>query len=623
MKSFLSHCAVLRRLLLAGAAALGLSSAGAQTTVPVQIAPVVTVATRLPESTGTTGTALDVVSGGDLAQEQLATLADAFSGVPGAPLFATGQAGAATSLFLRGANSNQTLFLVDGIRLNDANTDYANFLSGARIFPADSIEIARGPQSTLYGSEAVGGVVSLHMAPGRGSPAESLEIEAGSFGTLDGQITAQGGLGTWGYNLGVSAAETNNDRVNNEFKDINADLRLDDTVSGNFRFGATLRGLDERYDDPGDAFTNNLYDYEREQNWLATVFADARLSENLLSHLIIGGQDRRFISYEPTPGQPTVETVDQTLRGVIDWQVSGRLTETNLLTGGITADTGSNINTGFGSIDKHQSLVSVFGEDEWTPDPDLHLTGGLRHDDYNTFGGATTGRVTLADMVAENALKLRGSYGTGFDAPSFLDLYGRSAFFVGNPALRPEHTHGWDAGLDYYVPGQKETLSATWFENSYSDLIEDNFNVSPATAFNVNRARTRGLELALSCLFFQTAKAKIAYTYLEAQDLTDDTPLLRRPRHSLSGDVHDELAPGLIVGVGGAYVGHRPDVDALTFATVDDPGYTVVRAYASWQITPQFAVKVRVENALDRLYEPVNGYPQPGRGIYGSAELKF
>lgn len=614
--------APVRRLLWAAAALLGASAAAAQPT-PIQLAPVVTTATRLPESAALSGTAIDVVSGADLAQEQLTTLADALSGVPGAPAFGTGQAGAATSLFLRGSNSNQTLFLVDGIRLNDANTDYANFLSGSRIFPTDTVEVARGPQSTLYGSEAVGGVVAVRQAPGQGAASETVDVEAGSFGTIDGMVAAQAGRAGWDYNLAASAGETDNQRANNRFRNLNVALRVDDQATSNLLLGVTLRGLDERYGDPGDEFTNNPYDYETEANWLATVFADARLSENLLSHLTIGGQDRRFLSYVPAPGQPTAVTVDKSLRGVIDWQVTGRLTETNQLTAGLTSDTSSNVNTGFGSVNRHQSLFSVFGEDVWTPAPGLQATGGLRRDDYNTFGGATTGRATLAWLVADNSLKLRGSYGSGFDAPSFLDLYGKSAFFVGNPALRPERSHGWDAGLDYYAPGRKETLSATWFVNDYRDLIVDNFQVFPGTTANVQRARSQGAEVALAARLFAAVQGRIAYTYLEAVNLTAQTPLLRRPRHSLGADLHESFGSAWIVGAGGAYVGHRPDVDARSFATVDDPGYTVVRIYASCQLTSRLALKARVENALDRRYEPVNGYPQPGTGIFGSAELRF
>ncbi len=610
------------RLVLAAAALCGALTLRAQT-VPFQLAPVVVSATRVAEPSSNVGTAIDVVSGADVERQQLTTFAAALSGVAGAPAFATGQTGAATSLFLRGANSNQTLFLVDGIRLNDANTDYANFLGGARIFPTDSIEVARGPQSTLYGSEAVGGVVSLRMAPGTGQPAETVTAEAGSFGTVDGVVTAQAALGPWAYNVAVSGEQTQNDRVNNALDSTNVALRLDDQISTDLHIGATLRGLVQRYGDPGDAFTNNLLDYEREENWLATVFADFRLTENILSHLTFGGQERRFVAVVPAPGRPAQVSVTKNLRGVLDWQFTARLTENNLFTGGVTAESGSTIATGFGNINKHQTLFSYFGEDEWTPIANLHLTGGLRHDDYNTFGGATTGRATLAWLIANGMVKVRGSYGSGFDAPSFLDLYAKSAFFVGNPTLRPETSHGWDGGLDIYLPGDKTTLSATGFQTDYGNLIIDNFNVFPGTAQNVERARTRGVELSANTILFNHARAKVAYTYLEARNLSENTALLRRPRNSLAADLWSDLGGGFTAGVGGSYVGRRPDVDARTFATVIDPGYTVVRAYAAWQASQRLTLKARIENALGRQYEPVNGYPQPGTGIYGSVELKF
>jgi vitamin B12 transporter len=617
MSSLLSSSRTARwlGLILAGAALARAQSA------PQQLAPVVVVATRLPESAANTGTAVDVISGADLDREQLTTFADALSGVPGAPAFATGQLGAATSLFLRGSNSDQTLFLVDGIRLNDANTDYANFLGGARIFPADTIEIARGPQSTLYGSEAVGGVVSLRMNPGSGSPTESIAVEAGSFGTVDGVATAQGAAGTWGYNVALAGEETDNDRPDNDFDDLNVALRLDDKISDELSLGATLRGMVERYDDPGAVGAGDAFDFEREDNWLATVFAEARLTELITSHLTIGGQDRRFVTVVPAPGEPSDITLVKNQRGVADWQLTGQLTDHNQLTAGTTVETDSTFDNGFGDINKHQGLFSLFANDEWSPLPTVHLSAGLRHDDYDTFGDATTGRATLALLSTDGSLKLRGSYGTGFDAPSFLDLYSQNAFFVGNPALRPERSRGWDGGVDYYAAGA--TFSATAFQTDYSNLIVDNFAVFPATAENVESARTRGIELSAKTILFQRFHAKAAYTYLEARNLSEESDLLRRPRNSLSADLWTDLGNGYSIGAGGTYVGRRPDVDAVTFATIEDPGYTVVRIYGACQLTRQLALKVRVENALNRAYEPVNGYPQASRGIYGSAELRF
>jgi vitamin B12 transporter len=607
-------------MLVAAVAAAGVAQAQS---VPIQLAPVVVVADRLPESSASTGTAIDVVTGADLEREQLSTFEDALSGVPGSPAFASGQLGAATSIFLRGSDSDQTLFLVDGIRLNDANTDYANFLGGARIFPADNIEVERGPQSTLYGSDAVGGVISLRMNPGSGPPSESISAEAGSFGTLDGVVTAQGAKGDWAYNIAAAGEETSNDQPDNAFDSANVDLRLDDRISKYLSVGATLRGLVERYDDPGAVGAGYAYDYDREDNWLATVFADARLTELISSHLIVGGQERRFVTVTPTPGEPDDIALVKNDRGVIDWQLTGQFTEHNVLTAGTTIETDGTFDNGFGDIDKHQSLFSVFANDQWSPLPNLHLTGGIRRDDYDTFGDATTGRATLAWLVAGNSLKIRGSYGTGFNAPSFLDLYGLSSYYVGNPNLSPERSRGWDGGIDYYAPGGATTLSATAFQTDYSNLIVDNFAVFPGTTENLDRARTRGVELSVKTVLPGAISAKAAYTYLQADDLTDGTPLLRRPRNSLSADLWKDFGTGISVGAGGAYVGRRPDVDAVTFATIEDPSYTVVRVYAAWQLTRQLTLKVRVENALNRAYSPIDGYPQPGRGFYGGLEMRF
>ncbi|HVW21904.1 MAG TPA: TonB-dependent receptor [Opitutaceae bacterium] len=613
-----------RRSLRRFLAPLALAAAAAlrAQTVPTQLVPVVVTATRLPESAATVGTDIEVVSGSDLARQQLSTLADALGGVPAAPAFATGQAGATTSLFLRGADSNQTLFLVDGIRLNDANADYNNFLGGARVFTGDTVEIARGPQSTLYGAEAVGGVVSLRINPGSGPFAGAVGVEAGSFGTVDGTVTAHGSEGGWGYNVEAAGNRTDNQRINNRFESGSLALRLDDRLSPVLSVGATVRGLDERYDDPGDEFTDNPYDYERERNWLATLFADARLTENLSSHLVLGGQDRRFDTYTPAPGQPTADAAVKNRRAVADWQVTGIWTANNKLTGGLTAEAQSTFDNGFGAIDRSQNLFALYAQDEWTPFPNVHLTGGVRRDDYNTFGDATTGRGTLAWLLADGELKLRASYGTGFNAPSFLDLYGQSAFFVGNPRVSPEHSRGEDAGFDYYMPSTPTVMSVSWFRTDYSSLIVDDFNVFPATTANVDRARTEGLEASLKTTLAFGVQAKLTYTYLQARNLTEGTDLLRRPRNSASGDLWRSFG-AWSVGVGGAYVGHRPDIDALTFATVDDPGYSVFRVYAAWQLTRRLSLKARVENALDRRYEPVSGYPQPGTAAFGGVGFTF
>ena len=187
-----------RRLFLL-AATLSAGPAFSQTVPDASLEPVVVVATRTPEDIATLGSAVDLITASDLARQQIYTPAAALGAIPGAPAFANGAIGSDISIFTRGSDSDQTLFLVDGIRLNDANTDYAVFLGGARLGATDSIEILRGPQSTLYGSEAVGGVVSLQAQKGSGEPTAEVEFEAGSFDTVSGSLSAQGARDKWAW----------------------------------------------------------------------------------------------------------------------------------------------------------------------------------------------------------------------------------------------------------------------------------------------------------------------------------------------------------------------------------------------------------------------------------------
>jgi vitamin B12 transporter len=615
-----SLLASLRRLLfLAGTLP---AFAVAPDPAPENLAPFVVTATRTPAAIATVGSAIDTVSADDLARMQLPLLRDALGGIPGAPASASGATGAVTSLFLRGSDSNQTLFLVDGIRFNDANTDYAVALGGAGAGAHDSLEVARGPQSTLYGGEAIGGVVALRGERGSGPAGGTISVEAGSFGTIEGAVNAQAGDAQSAWTFSASGGHTDNERANNAFNSATYAFRLDRTVSAAVSVGATWRGFNATYGDPGDRYTDDPDNQDRESNQLATIFADFGRGTNLTSHAILGGQDRRFVSDNPDPFGGQV-TVVKNRRAVLDWQTTYTASVQQRLTAGLTGEINHTVNTGFGDIDRHESLFAVFAEDEWSPVQNIFLTGGLRRDDFDTFGRATTGRMTAAWLTEGAHLKFRASYGTGFRAPGFLDLYGQSAFYVGNPSLRPETARGWDAGADYYFAKNRGTLSASWFQTDLRDLITYDFSVFPATVVNVESARTRGVELAGKLDLPGAIKVRFAYTYLDADNLTEQSRLLRRPRHSGSIDVWHQFGGGFSAGAGAVFAADRQDVDAATFLTINAPSYTVARVYGAWQVTPRLALKARVENLLNRRYEEVNGYPALGLGAFAGIEWKL
>ncbi len=587
-----------------------------------ELAPIVVVATRTPADVRTLGTAVDQISASDLERQQVTTLAAALGAVPGAPAFANGAVGSDVSVFMRGADSDQVLFLVDGIRLNDANTDYAVFLGGARLGATDSIEVARGPQSTLYGSEAVGGVVSIEARKGEGAPSSTASVEAGSFGTITGALSAEGARDNWDWSLSTSGSHTSNDRPNNPFDSGDLVLRIDRDLPGGIDVGATLRGFDGRFGDPGDIYTNDPYAHETEGNWLGTVFADFGSSPDWSAHVTVGGQDRRYVSFDEEPGVYSSTTTVLNRRGVVDSQATYRGLDGQRITAGISAEDETTADNGYGDIDRRQTLLAAFAEDEWHPLAPVYLTLGARYDDFDTFGSSVTGRATAAWLIANRSVKLRSSYGTGFNAPSFLELYGVATGYVGNPDLLPERSRGGDAGVDWYIPGNAGTLSATWFRSDFRDLIVYDFDVYPGTTANVGRARTQGIELEGRFRLFSGVELRATYTYLEADDLTDRTRLLRRPRDSGGADLWRDFGGGLSAGAGVQVVAGRQDVDAQTFLTVNDPDYAVARVYGEWRVSPALAFKARIENALNERYQPVNGYPALGFGAFGGVEWR-
>lgn len=589
-------------------------------------------ATRTSMPASEVGSAVTRIDSADLKRRQVDTLSGALGFVPGAPAAGYGAPGASSSIFLRGANSNQTLFLVDGIRLNDPNTDYGNFLGGSRLASGDTVEVLRGPQSTLYGAEAMGGVISLATAKGSGPDSGGISVEAGSFGTVQGTTSAQGEHGPWAYNFSLTGGQTQNDRPNNDFENISGVFRLDRTLSETVSIGTTWRVFRGAYQSPGDVYTNDPNNEERETNALGTVFIEFNPTPAWSGRITLAGQEREFVSESPAPnppwGTPAEKYVVTNRRGVLDAQVSWSGLEDHRLTVGTTEEINHTRNTGYGEINERETTWAVFAQDEWNPLENVYLTGGLRHDDYESFGGHTTGRVTAAWEALPKQLKARASYGTAFRAPGFLDLYGVSTLYGGyrgNPDLKPEKAKGWDAGVDYYLPRQWGTLGATWFQTDYKNLIiSDSQPGVPSTMTNADHARTRGLELSANLNLPADIKLTVAYTYLEAEKSTQlrTTRLQRRPKHSLAADIWRSFGE-FDLGAGAQWIDGRKDVNAQTYATIDGDSYVTARLYGAWHATKNITVRARVENLFDEKYNVVDGYPGLPFGAYGSVEWRF
>jgi vitamin B12 transporter len=605
-----------RRYLITLAAALAVTpfSLHAQADVQIQDQYVVS-ASRTPQDPGYTPSNVSSLSLPSLDSAQVPDLRTALSETPGVVVANSGAVGSQSSIFLRGANSDLTLFVVDGVRLNTENISYANFLGGANLAGLDRIEVLLGPQSTLYGSSAMGGVILLETARGSGSPSGILSAYAGSFGSYGAEASVEGGAGTVGYSAAISHEQTDNDRPYNRYRNWNYSTRLEDAFAPWLTAGVTLRGQVGNYEEAGPVpETPPLGDISTTTD-LATVYVEAHQGDQFRSRLTAAWyQDE----YTYNDGTPYDFYYARNTREILDWQNTWEATRWAELVAGVNAESSYYDSDG---ITADHSLAEYFSS-TLRPVSEIELTAGLRHDHFDTAGDSTTWRTGLAYIPAKGT-KLRATYGTGFNAPTPSDVYGEAPYILPNPSIQPEKSRGWDAGIDQTLLNGSLTLSGTYFENHFSNLLEyevENPVTYAGEEINIDRASTSGFEFEANAKLGTATAARLGYTYLQALDDATDTRLIRRPRHTLDASMETQLAKQWVVGAGVHLVADR--VDGI-YLPAQFGGYTTLRFYTQYKLRPNLFFKLRVENALDRTYQEVAGYPALPRGIYGGVEWRF
>jgi vitamin B12 transporter len=558
--------------------------------------------------------AVTVIDGEEIRTRQARTLADLLWSVPGLHVATAGAPGQQTSVFTRGANSNQTLLLWNGIPLNDPFFGDINW----QFVPTEGVErveVVRGPFSALYGSNAVGGVVQLLTGSRRGG---ILDLEGGERGYLRGGLAAGADLGGTRLDL-TGHVRRDEGRLANDFYDGQEVMaRALWAPQPGASVGALVRANDSR---TGVPFSLGVPTPETTISWqereLALPFAatggrwtaDGQLSDTRF--------DATFRSPDDPFGAFDSDTRSQALRGravgsyhLVEQQGQGQDLVLSLGTEVERFQVTNKDNSGTNLDHAHQRTWAGFGQAGYGAGP-VHLDLGLRRDDNDVYGGQTSLRAGGVARLAAHT-RLRASYGQAFRAPSLGELYFP---FGGNPGLKPETATSYEVGIEHQQGPWR--LAVTGFDNHQRNLIV----FETFRDVNVGRARSRGLEGEVG---FRRGivSALLNATQLEAVDQSTGLGLLRRPKSS--ANLLLTVRPAAwVFNFTGRYVGRRPDLDPVTGATRTNPGFVRLDLAASWRALPWLAPFVRLENLADRDYSEVLGYPSPRRTLVGGVTVEL
>ena len=602
---------------------------------------VVVSATRLATPVSDVGSSVTIITADQIEARQQRSLPDVLRSVPGLNIVQSGGAGGQTSLFLRGTNANHTKVLLDGIDMADPSTP-SGAIDISKLLTADiaKVEVLRGPQGALYGSDAIGGVVNIITKGGEGPMAITANMEGGSFDTFNQGGSVSGSEGDFHYqatvqhffsgatpvtplNLLPLKQRRNDDFYNN----YTASTKLGYQVTDNFDLGFVGHYYNSLSKITGDAF--DFVTFTSFPSPTRTRISSIQYESRATAHLVLW--DGRFdqtlgVAYGSTiaatqdPDNGDSRAIGDRVK--LDWQgnvrvmdgqtvVLGTETARDALHPGLSFGFPSLLSRGITTNAGFAGLQSDF-------DFGLHNSVSVRYDDNSRFGNKTTWRIAPAWLIGDT--KLKASAGTGFKAPALQQLYGT---FGGNTNLKPETSFGYDLGVEQSLFDGAVTGGVTWFQNNIRNLIVS----GPAPKFqllNVGRARTDGVESFIAWKALDTLTLRADYTYTDALDAGTKLVLLRRPRHKASVNADWQATDDLSLNASLLYVG--PQIDGnrdFSIPRLKMPDYVTIDLAASYKLTDKWSLFGRIENLTDTDYQSPDGFLRPRLGAYGGIKVNL
>lgn len=610
--------------------------AAAEAASPIPLETIVVSPNAVPTPAAQVASSVTVITAADIRRMQRRTVSQVLRDVPGLSVVQSGGPGGQTAVYMRGANANQVKVLIDGVDASDPATptgafDFGHLLAG----DIERIEILRGPQSGLYGSDAIGGVIAITTAKGSGPAKVAGSLEGGSFGTFNQRASLSGMSDRFDYAFSVQHYRADavpatppelvppgRPVLDNSYDNFTASTRLGVRLTDDLSTSLVARFTDAQLAFVGDDFSvfpavpaaalstqHNRDIYLRSQTDWSLLGGRFRNS--------FGAAYSDFLTEAAEPGLPANTTLGNRLR--FDWHGALDLMEGQTLVLGAeraadrlnasgTVATGGNT-AGFVEL---QSTIGPF-----------FMASNLRYDLNDAFGGHVTYRLAPGVTIPATGTILRASYGTGFRAPSLSQLYvDFPAFnFFRNPNLRPETSVGYDIGFEQPVLEGRVVFGATWFHIDTRDLITANATFTSYA--NIGSARSEGVEAFARFAITEALSLRTDYTWTRAVDLQTGLELLRRPEHKISATLAWTPLQGLDLSATVLHVGSWVDGNRdFSIPRLNAPGYTTVDLAARYAVNDHAELFGRVDNLFNARYQNPTGFLAPGRAFYAGLTLK-
>jgi vitamin B12 transporter len=618
---------------------------------------VVVSATRGEATLSSLGVAVDVLDRERIDDRAAPALLPLLQEVPGVATARTGQTGLQASVFIRGGESRYARVLVDGVPVNQPGGAFDFGI--ALPFELEQVEVVRGAASSLYGTDALAGVVSLQTRRARPGEAPSLraEGEGGSDAWQRWLGATSGARGAFDWNAGVQRLTTDNEQPNSRFEQTSAALAAGAKLDARTEARAVVRFDDATTGTPGPtAFGRPDLDASFAREDLVASTSVRRVDARVSQRLSVGYARTNQLSLNPIDSGPWVPVWDgatgayplfdspneagfqnRTARLAAGYQADVALGARHLLTAGgeVEHETGALGNRAEELLRPERTNLGAYVQDRVLLGRRAYLTVGGRLERNGSYGTHAVPRAALAVRLRddEDATTLRASAGMGIKEPSFLESFGESFFARGNPDLDPERSTTFDLGVEQRLLGSRLRASVTAFHHDYRDQIAwsvVDWNTYEGTYVNLARTRARGVEVALEARPESHLHLLGQYTFLDGKILespsdfdpvyAEGEPLLRRPRHQ--GSLSARLSfPRWSAGATVVRVGERADSDFVGLGLTRAEPYTRLDARVRVRVAGPIEAFVVGENLLDAAYQEVLGYPALGRSVRAGVRL--